>query len=542
MKESQLNKKYYSLFLSVFSAFLLVLSYFLGGFLNFFSLVPLLLIKKHFLEKNTWKSFFKLWSYLYLSFLIWNISLVYWLTYINFAGGVTVIILNPLLMTIPFLFSRLTAQILGNFFLEISFIIFYLSFEYLHLNWMFSFPWLHFGNSFALLPSWVQWYEYIGILGGSLWILLTNILIFKGLFSKKYFFVIAFLWIIIPLGISLIQFYQYEEKGKEVEIVVIQPDFDVYKEKLFSSENFVPFEQQIARVHQLLEKQITPNTDLILMPEATLDHFFEISRVEKGLERHIQNLTSILEKYPHTSILAGITTFQFCHKDSIPPKSARYNPDIDVHYVVYNSAAFFEKNKTPELYHKSKLVIGGEFVPFVEWVGDWSIVVGGTSGMVTPQKEREVFKNQKGNYFAPIICYESVFGNYVSEYTEKNAEILCVITNDGYWDRSLELNQHFQLDRLRCIEQRKSMARAAYTGISGFINQKGEIIVQSPAEIPIALKGTIKANNQKTFYQQNGDGIGKIAVLGTFILLVLIVFRTFLKKNMFLFSANKFFT
>tara|TARA_B110000008_G_scaffold98681_1_gene101444 strand:- start:128 stop:421 length:294 start_codon:yes stop_codon:yes gene_type:complete len=67
----------------------------------------------------------------------------------------------------------------------LSFIVLWISIEYLHLNWDLSWPWLTLGNAFANVPDVVQWYEFTGFLGGSLWVLFINVLLFSGYISAK---------------------------------------------------------------------------------------------------------------------------------------------------------------------------------------------------------------------------------------------------------------------------------------------------------------------------------------------------------------------
>jgi apolipoprotein N-acyltransferase len=121
---------------------------------------------------------------------------------------------------------------------------------------------------------------------------------------------------------------------------------------------------------------------------------------------------------------------------------------------------------------------------------------------------------------APVICYESVYGEYVSEYVRKGANLICVITNDGWWGNTPGYRQHFDYARLRAIETRRYIARSANTGISGFIDDKGNVMQQSEWWVPAALRETVLLNSVITFYVKYGDYIGKIAVVLFFLKLL----------------------
>ena len=122
-------------------------------------------------------------------------------------------------------------------------------------------------------------------------------------------------------------------------------------------------------------------------------------------------------------------------------------------------------------------------------------------------------KSESGVAVAPVICYESIFGEYVSEYVNNGAHFIGIITNDGWWGNTQGHKQHFQYARLRAIEQRKSVARSANTGTSGFINQRGDVLQENAYWVQDALVQKIKINAIQTFYAKHGDFIGFFALI-----------------------------
>ena len=118
-------------------------------------------------------------------------------------------------------------------------------------------------------------------------------------------------------------------------------------------------------------------------------------------------------------------------------------------------------------------------MPFMKYLGflkDIVFDIGGTSGNLGRQDEPSKFTAKDGVKIAPVICYESVFGEYVTQYVKKGAGLIFIITNDGWWRNTPGYKQHFSFARLRAIETRRSIARAANTGISCFINQRGDVV------------------------------------------------------------------
>ena len=136
--------------------------------------------------------------------------------------------------------------------------------------------------------------------------------------------------------------------------------------------------------------------------------------------------------------------------------------------------------------------------------------------------ERKNFKSSQGFYISPIICYESIYGEYVTEYTRKGSNLLAIITNDGWWDASEGHKQHLSYSKLRAIENRRSIVRSANTGISAIINYKGEI-TQS---IDYGKEGFIDTEvlllNKTTFYVKYGDFIFRLSLF--FLIIILLHF------------------
>jgi apolipoprotein N-acyltransferase len=137
-------------------------------------------------------------------------------------------------------------------------------------------------------------------------------------------------------------------------------------------------------------------------------------------------------------------------------------------------------------------------------------------GSLGTQEEALIFENKKGN-IAPVICYESIYGDYVTDYINKGADAIFIITNDGWWEDTPGYKQHLTYAQLRSIETRRSIARSANTGISCTINQKGEIDNKTEWWKQAVVKSTINLNTKTTVYTQYGDYIGRtsaaIAVL-----------------------------
>jgi apolipoprotein N-acyltransferase len=159
-------------------------------------------------------------------------------------------------------------------------------------------------------------------------------------------------------------------------------------------------------------------------------------------------------------------------------------------------------------YHKSMLVPGVETLPwFLKFIDTWFEKFGGTTAGYAKQKERTILDDTEHGYkIAPAICYESIYGEYMSKYVRNGANLICIITNDGWWGNTPGHKQHMNYARIRAIETRRWIARSANTGISCFIDPYGTVIDPQPWDKVAAIKHFVPVTDSpKTFYTRYGD-------------------------------------
>jgi apolipoprotein N-acyltransferase len=510
------NNRYNLPLLALLSALLLWLGWPVKplAFFLFVGWVPFLLMEQIISSQNKPKKGRRFFRHAYLTLLLWNIFTTYWVSYSTLGGGIAAVVFNALFMSVPMMAFYWTKRAAGKAIGYLSLPIYWIAFEQFHLNWDLSWPWLTLGNGFASLPSWVQWYEYTGFLGGSVWIWVVNLLIFFALQSRRKS--MARWWapaaaIVLPLLLSFWIGSQYQEKGEAAEVVVVQPNVDPYREKFEGGEGYIPFDQQLARLIKLSEQQITPNTKFVLWPETSIsnglnwEENFQFSPVRLVLQ-------DFLARHPGIELVSGITSAIQYPDSTKKSVTARQHPEVG-YYDVFNAGLHLQQSGKFEFYHKSKLVPGVEKLPYpglFGFLGPMAIDLGGSVGSYGMQEERSVFRHaQHPNLSgAPVICYESIYGEYVSEYVRNGANAIFIITNDAWWSDSPGYKQHLAYANLRAIETRRSVARSANTGISGFINQKGQLVQKSGWWVPAALKGVIRFNQEQTFYTRHGEFIG----------------------------------
>ena len=531
-------KQLQRIFLAILSGFLLSLPW-MGiapGWVLLFAFVPLLFVEEFLSSQKEKFPPFAFWGYAFLSFLVWNALSTWWIMYAAVFGMVLIVTLNAMLMaTIWWLFhlmKRFFNAGLGNF----SLVVFWLAFENLHFHWEIAWPWLSLGNGFANQVTMIQWYEYTGVLGGSLWVLVMNLLLFKALkYSFPRFLLpsipVYFLFIlllIIPISISKHRYNHYSEKGKSYNVVVLQPNIDPYSEKFKKGTS----QELLQSLLQLADSLITDSTDYVVGPETALqpmwqnDSLIDNSQIAPFVQR--------VKRHPNLNFVLGAMTKKTFKPTDALPESARKFKDRDLYYDVYNSALQINGEGPIQIYHKSVLVSGVEKMPFSKYfsfVERYFVDLGGTTGSLGKQDEPSVFTGNSGLEVGPVICFESAFGQYVSKFARKGAQLIFVITNDGWWKNSPGYKQHCSYARLRAVETRRSIARSANTGVSAFINQRGDIKKASVHGTKKVLDGRLRANNEITFYVQYGDYLGRVSSFISVLLLLYYFTQSRIRKT-----------
>ncbi len=512
----QFTLKHY-LLLTILGSCVLGLSFpFTGGLvpLVFIAFVPLFLINFE-INKLEKRRFLVRLVVNYLYFIIFNLITSWWIYYASPVGMLMAVFANSLLMTLPFFFAGFITKQLGENKGVLALIALWMSYEWCHFYWELSWPWMNLGHFLGEAPKMIQWYEYSGVSGGSLWILLINVLAYylvRNVWLKKESFkiqapILLFLGlgILIPISSSLIIYYTYEEEVNPVDIVVVQPNIEPHKDK-FS----LPVDYQINKMFYLAQTKMTDSTDLVVCPETAIP----IDVAEENIDSHkaIQLCYDFVDSHKIGLLIGSGTLKMFKEENSVA--SIPFNSfGKELWYERYNTALMFNPNMPLELYHKSKLVLGGEKIPFVgmfPFLKEYSIELGGSSGVLGIGEEPLVL-NAGGIDYAPIICFESVYGDYTSYFVRKGAEIICVITNDGWWSDTPGYHQHRMFSRIRAIENRRSVARSANTGISCFIDQKGEIIEEIGWDEEGAISTKLNRNTEFTFFTKYGDVLGRIS-------------------------------
>jgi len=506
------------------------------------ALIPLFQAAENIIQSEEKKKGKLIWRIAIICFFIWNTASIYWV--FNSLNAVMPAWLAIIIAQIPFFLAAILMALSFWLYFQLrkvtskvwsyaGFICLWIGYEYLHQTWDLAFPWMNLGNGFAESHYLVQWYEYTGVYGGTLWILLSNILLFENRIAIKNKLEkarkiklqsITAAFILLPIMFSLLIYLNYEERVNPANIVVVQPNIDPYEK--FGS---LSSADQVEKLIKLSESAGQANTEFFVWPETAISKGTEEKTFRE--DPSFIRIQDFLVNYKNGNLISGIESYSIY--DTAKTETARHDSKSGTYFDVFNAAVLIENSAKLQFYHKSKLVPGVEQTPFsnsLSFLKPVFSAFGGSSGSYGKQSEPSVFYSQSGIGAAAVICYESIWGEYVADYIKKDAQFIAIITNDGWWGNTSGKDQHLQYAKLRAIETRRWVARAANTGISAFIDQRGTIVQRTKWWMPGTLKQDINLNEELTFYVKHGDYIAKSASLGSLAFLILLLLSIF-KKN-----------
>lgn len=442
----------------------------------------------------------------YIWGLVTNSLLLYWITWATLPGVLGAILALSLYTAFLFLFYSWMQKI----FREKSLIFFpflWVMMEYGRSLLDIGFPWLNLSYTQTYFLPLIQYASYTGNYGISFWIVWINVLFYVGIknfaYPKRvliYLSVIALLFLLPYLhGQKVLSQAELDDK---ISIAMVQGNIpqDVKWDYDMLDYNFEVFVD--------LTKKIPEKVDLILWPETAAPCYIKSEPKYFSL---VKSLADTLQ----TPVLLGTNDYLMTDEGK---------------YLYFNSAFYFkpQDNSAPEqgnpvVYNKIHLVPFSEWVPYPKLLG-WLYKIKFGLSDYTPGKDYVLFENPEGK-FATLICFEAVFPDLVRKFVLKGADFLVNITNDGWFGKTSGPYQHAQINVFRSIENRRSIARCANTGVSMFVDPYGRIKSKTKIYVQKTLSGEISKRNELTFYTRYGDFFARVISLVSIMILAYTILR-----------------
>jgi len=395
--------------------------------------------------------------------------------------------------------------------------VFWVSFEYARAHLFTGFPWELLGYSqFRILPL-IQVADVLGVYGVSFLVVMGNTVVFLTYLSlsgrpwKEH--ILSKKQVVMPLvcffiALTSVWGYGVWRMGSIEKAAAASPSkrVSVIQGNISQQMKWDPAFQiaTIDRYIALSRKQAETDPHLVVWPETAMPFYF-------GYNLPLTN-----------RVLKGIQPIQADYIIGSPGFDRKEDR------VKYRNRAFLleaGQRNTVDTYDKAHLVPFGEYVPLKKWlpflgklvaqVGDFSA---GEKGVNLKWGEHRI---------GMLICYELIFPYLSRETTRNRADLLVNITNDAWYGRTSAPFQHFSMAVFRAVENRRALARAANTGISGFVGPTGKIIAASSIFEEAALTAEIPLMRISSLYTRFGDWFSLVCVI---ILLTAVILRFLIKR------------
>lgn len=462
------------------------------GLLLFISFIPLLLLADSGQARQKPYEFFR---YAFLALVVRNLIILYWISMVSVAACLSTIMLISLLFAgVLSCYQWLRTYLRHKFLAYLLLVSVWVSMEWF-CEVILKFPWTTLGFGLASQVNLVQWFEYTGVYGGSIWILAVNILLYESWLAwtrpavqsrlKTALTLACILAIAVPAGFSLYTFYTYRPSMNAIQVVVVQPDVSLPAkfDKLKSN-------GQLDRLLALSRQAGKTNTEYFIWPETAIEPWHALNEDSLLHNASIIRIRNFLAAYPSGNIITGALTYSQNRKHG------------DSSW--YNSALHLENADRIQIYHKTMLVPGTETSMFGLGIARGIYVYLGGLARTFSTTAPDIFYAQSGMGIAPVICFESVFGSYVAhDLVFKGAQLIAVISNDAWWGNSSGIWQHLEYMRLLAIENRRSIACSSNGGISALINQQGIVVARADPGKEAALSGELLLQEEPSYYSEH---------------------------------------
>ena len=294
-------------------------------------------------------------------------------------------------------------------------------------------------------------------------VILFNIILYRYAIERKAIFLKYFasiLFVVLFFGNYQINYQSNRLLYNSINVSIGQPS-------IFPDEKWDPNLRlrNLAIMDSLLTKSLEDKAEIIVWPEVAVTSY---------LANNSYDRVRYQEKLSNTYLITGIP-----ERRSVNGINKNFNSSI-----ILNPDGSFDT------YQKIFLVPFAEYVPFFkDWINKMNQF--DDIGSFYPGSDYKTF-NIKDFKASILICYDSSSPRIIETMVDNGAEMLFIITNDSYVGQFMPY-QHFQLARLRAVEQRVPVVQSANTGISGIILPSGEVMYRSnlnerivfTAEVPI---------------------------------------------------------
>jgi apolipoprotein N-acyltransferase len=436
-----------------------------------------------------------------LTGLVYNIGIIYWVSFVIvhygylplYVGISTMLLLALYLSLYVAVFSMAVRYFHSRGIREIySAPLVWTILEYIKSYFLTGFPWENLAYSQFGFKSLIQISDITGIYGITFVIVLINCILYdllviriRGTILKEVVSGVLIIVFVTGYGIYRIEYIRnLVKESKSVNVSLIQGNID-------QSIKWNPqYQSETIKIYRELSMEASKSKPYVIVwPETAVPFYFQ--NIDEK-HRDILDLAEDTNAY----LLFGSASYV--------RKNGRY---------LFKNSAYMVSPESGIVgsYDKMHLVPFGEYVPLKKLLFFVDKLVVGAGDFIPG--EDTVPLSVDGNKIGVLICYEGIFPEISARYGEKGTMLLVNITNDAWYGRTSAPYQHLTMAAFRAIENRVYLARAANTGISAIIDPTGEITDRTKLFERAVVNGSVHLLRSGTFYQTYGNMFVYVCVI-----------------------------
>jgi apolipoprotein N-acyltransferase len=488
--------------------------------------------------------------YSYLSLFVFHVITLYWTGGFivgkdiwMMTAGTAVILIHPIFFLPFILLASAVNKRVGIVQGLIAFALFWTSFEYLHSLGEYSFPWLTLGNSQAYDLNRIQIVEFTSVYGLTLLIFAFNITAFLLLWKladgkskpwSKYNIFLMTILIVLYFGPVIYGKWIIKTESvineKKICVGIIQPNFDPWEKWGESSiDRWDSYFNQMHTYTEETKKLARYKPDIIIWPETAIPFHILLPQYSSYLADIL-----LLADTLRTPIFTGLPTSEYFDASHAPTTASQIGTS-NLYVESYNSSVLIKPGlKLGPIHKKSILVPFAERIPYAETFRflieplKWNVGISSWGKGEDTLVYLLLLKDGSTTQFSGMICYESVYPNYVREFVNRGAEFLVIITNDSWWGNTSGAYQHASFASLRAAETRRWVVQCANGGISMIVDPTGTPQLSTSLYTKTSFLSNVGLRTEETFYVKYGDIVAELCLAASLMMTIMLIVQ---KRN-----------
>lgn len=391
----------------------------------------------------------------------------------------------------------------------------WVSLEFINQNWSLGTPYFVLGNGLGPYPQLIQFYELLGVEGGSLLLLLSNLgcyLLVKNIRErskiKKSLIVLSIG--VLPFLLSALHLFDYDSgTNKKVKVAAVHSFLETY-----ADDSHKHPEKTVEQLWSLMGKRDLSNVELVLWPETVISNLGWITNIQGELA-----YKAMMDKkkfHPNFSICTGGYSYSLVQKNDEDPYIA-HEVTRNIYYKAHNVALTLDTNGLINIRSKEIFIPFQERIPYLKqlpFLKNWVDFVGANTMVCYYENSKNVHQTMSGVNYVPVLCFESTYPYRMAQNAQEGA--LSVILANENWNKDLRGSDQYLFSNVGiAIQSRTSIARSSNSGISAMITPDGTIRQKRKGRNEGLIIADLPLKEDRTFYEIIAGLIYKMSLIIT---------------------------